>query len=67
MTDRIYCNVRPYPFEVVKKLSMVVTPSIVRAGTAFHSNQKVRNEDDTKIIPEKNTNYWNYYSKSIYN
>ena len=51
--DLIYCNVRPYPFEVVKKLSMVVTPSIVRAGTAFHSNQKVRNEDDTKIIPEK--------------
>jgi hypothetical protein len=46
-----------YPFEVVKKLSIVVTPSIVRAGTAFHSNQNVRKEDDTRIIPEhKNRN-----------
>ena len=43
-----------YPLDVVKKLSMVVTPSIVRAGTEFHSNQKVRNEDDTRIIPERN-------------
>ena len=28
---------------------------MVRAGTAFHSNQKVKNEDDTKIIPKKKT------------
>ena len=40
------------PFEVVKKLSMVVTPSITRAGTAFHSIQNVTNDEVTKIIPK---------------
>ncbi len=47
-----FCTHSPYPFDVVKKLSIVVTPSMVRAGTAFHSNQNVRKEDDTRIIPE---------------
>ena len=49
-----------YPLEVVKKLSMVVTPSMVRAGTAFHSNQNVRKEEDTKIIPEIMSVYKEY-------
>ncbi len=53
----LYRTHSPYPFEVVKKLSIVVTPSMVRAGTAFHSNQNVRKEDDTRIIPvHKNRN-----------
>ena len=39
------------PLEVVKKLSMVVTPSITRAGTAFHSIQKVTKEEVTRIMP----------------
>ena len=42
------------PLEVVKKLSMVVTPSITRAGTAFHSIQKVTKEEVTRMIPRKN-------------
>ena len=33
-------------------MSIVVTPSIVLAGTAFHSNQKVRKDELTRIIPE---------------
>ena len=37
---------------VVKKLSMVVTPSITLAGTAVQSSQKDRKEDVTRIIPE---------------
>ena len=36
---------------VVKKLSMVVTPSMTLAGTALHSSQKERKEEVTKIIP----------------
>jgi hypothetical protein len=43
------------PFEVVKKLSIVVTPSMVLAGTAFHSNQNVRKDELTRIIPGMNT------------
>ena len=40
------------PLEVVKKLSMVVTPSITRAGTAFHSIQNVTKDEVTRIIPK---------------
>ena len=40
-----------YLLEVVKKLSMVVTPSVTRAGSAFHSIQKVTKEEVTRIIP----------------
>ena len=36
---------------VVKKLSMVVTPSMVLAGTAVQSSQAERKEEVTKIIP----------------
>ena len=39
------------PLEVVKKLSIVVTPSITLAGTAFHSIQKVTKLDVTRMIP----------------
>ena len=42
---------------------MVVTPSITRAGTAFHSIQNVTNEEVTRMMPlvnmdrdEKNDN-----------
>ena len=42
---------------------MVVTPSIVRAGTAFHSNQKVRKEDETRIIPATNVYTYDRGSK----
>ena len=38
-------------FDVVKKLSMVVTPSITRAGTAFHSIQNVTKDEVTNIRP----------------
>lgn len=65
-------SVERKPFDVVKKLSMVVTPEtrhgesgrelcvpyvpiITRAGTAFHSSQKVINEEVTKIIPGMKT------------
>lgn len=65
-------NVDRKPFEVVKKLSIVVTPKscnvngklllqpkllpiITRAGTAFHSNQKVMKDDVTKMIPGMKT------------
>ena len=37
--------------EVVKKLSMVVTPRVTRAGSAFHSIQNVTKEDVTRIMP----------------
>ena len=40
-----------YLLEVVKKFSIVVTPSVTRAGSAFHSIQKVTNEEVTRIIP----------------
>ena len=33
---------------------MVVTPSITRAGTAFHSIQNVTNEEVTRMMPEEN-------------
>ena len=39
-------------FDVVKKLSMVVTPSITLAGSAFHSIQNVTKEEVTKIRPK---------------
>ena len=39
---------------VVKKFSMVVTPNITLAGTAFHSIQKVTKEEVTRMIPRKN-------------
>jgi len=39
----------------VKKLSIVVTPSITRAGTAFHSSQNVMKEEVTRIISGMNT------------
>ena len=45
------------PLEVVKKLSMVVTPSITRAGTAFHSIQKVTKEEVTRIMPSELSSY----------
>lgn len=48
-------SVERKPFDVVKKLSIVVTPIITRAGTAFHSSQKVMNELVTKIIPGMKT------------
>ena len=38
-------------FDVVKKFNIVVTPNITLAGSAFHSIQKVTNEDVTKINP----------------
>jgi hypothetical protein len=41
--------------EVVKKLSMVVTPSMTLEGSAFHSIQKVTKEDVTRINPGTNT------------
>ena len=37
--------------EVVKKLSMVVTPRVTRAGSAFHSIQNVTKEEVTRIMP----------------
>ena len=40
-----------YLLLVVKKFSMVVTPNITLAGTAFHSIQKVTKEEVTRIIP----------------
>ena len=42
------------PLLVVKKFSMVVTPNITLAGTAFHSIQKVTKEEVTRMIPRKN-------------
>ena len=42
-----------YLFEVVKKLSMVVTPSVTRAGSAFHSIQNVTKDEVTRIMPRK--------------
>ena len=47
-----------YLFDVVKKLSMVVTPSMTRAGSAFHSIQKVTKEDVTRISPEVLVTPW---------
>ena len=41
-----------YLLEVVKKFSMVVTPRVTLAGSAFHSIQKVTKDDVTRIIPE---------------
>ena len=38
------------PLEVVKKFNMVVTPSITRAGTAFHSIQKVTKDEVTRMM-----------------
>ena len=35
----------------MKKLSMVVTPRVTRAGSAFHSIQNVTKEDVTRIMP----------------
>jgi hypothetical protein len=43
------------PLDVVKKFNIVVTPIITLAGTAFHSNQNVINDDVTNIIPGINT------------
>ena len=40
-------------FDVVKKLSMVVTPRVTLAGSAFHSIQKVTKLEVTKIMPEQ--------------
>ena len=37
--------------EVVKKLSMVVTPRVTLAGSAFHSIQNVTNEEVTSMSP----------------
>ena len=45
-------NLKNYLFEVVKKLSIVVTPSVTLAGSAFHSIQNVTKDDVTKIIPK---------------
>ena len=42
------------PLLVVKKFSMVVTPNITLAGTAFHSIQNVTKEEVTRMIPRKN-------------
>lgn len=33
------------------KINHIYVPIITRAGTAFHSSQKVMNEDVTRIIP----------------
>ena len=41
-----------YLLEVVKKFSIVVTPRVTLAGSAFHSIQKVTKDDVTRIIPE---------------
>ena len=40
-----------YLLEVVKKFSIVVTPRVTLAGSAFHSIQKVTKDDVTRIIP----------------
>ena len=45
----------PVIYLVVKKLSMVVTPSMILAGTAFHSNQKVMKDEVTSVISGINT------------
>ena len=45
-------NLKNYLFEVVKKFSIVVTPSVTLAGSAFHSIQNVTKDDVTKIIPK---------------
>ena len=45
-----------YLLLVVKKFSMVVTPSVTRAGSAFHSIQKVTKEEVTRIIPAHTNN-----------
>ena len=37
---------------MVKKLSIVVTPNMTLAGTAFHSIQKVTKLEVTRMIPE---------------
>ena len=46
-------QIKNYLFEVVKKLSMVVTPRVTLAGSAFHSIQKVTKDEVTRIIPRK--------------
>lgn len=43
------------PLEVVKKFSIVVTPIITRAGTAFHSSQKVMKDEVTRMMPGMKT------------
>ena len=40
-------------FDVVKKLSIVVTPRVTLAGSAFHSIQNVTKLEVTKIMPEQ--------------
>ena len=44
---------KKYLFEVVKKFSIVVTPRVTLAGSAFHSIQNVTKDEVTRIIPEK--------------
>ena len=51
-----------YLFEVVKKLSMVVTPSVTRAGSAFHSIQNVTKDEVTRIMPRKTLIYEHPYN-----
>ena len=41
--------------EVVKKLSIVVTPSMTLEGSAFHSIQNVTKDEVTRIRPGTNT------------
>ena len=48
-------NVDRKLLDVVKKLSIVVTPIMTRAGTAFHSSQKVMKELVTRIMLGINT------------
>ena len=42
-----------YLLEVVKKFSIVVTPRVTLAGSAFHSIQKVTKEEVTRMIPRR--------------
>ena len=57
------------PLDVVKKLSIVVTPNITLAGTAFHSIQKVTKLEVTRIIPEiaivMSMSHYNQYSYPV--
>ena len=49
----VLTKVQFYLFEVVKKLSIVVTPRVTLAGSAFHSIQNVTKLEVTRIIPER--------------
>ena len=52
--------------EVVKKFSIVVTPRVTLAGSAFHSIQNVTKEEVTRIIPKISSSLVICTTKVIY-